>query len=84
MRSYEPVAAAPDAALETSVASISEAVPYALISNTVELIPTLGALFPRGGPIQNPVLKVATTLMPHGFTRGTLSRVIKVNFWHEF
>ena len=27
-----------------------------LISNTVELIPTLGALFPRGGPVQDPVL----------------------------
>ena len=27
-----------------------------LISNTVELIPTLGALFLRGGPIQDPVL----------------------------
>ena len=24
--------------------------------NTVELIPTLGALFPRGGPVQKPVL----------------------------
>ena len=44
----------------------SEAVPHldcnrgkgvrALISNTVELIPTLGALFPRGGPVQDPVL----------------------------
>jgi len=28
----------------------------ALIPNTVELIPTLGALFPRGGPVQDPVL----------------------------
>ena len=27
-----------------------------LIPNTVELIPTLGALFPRGGPVQDPVL----------------------------
>ena len=30
--------------------------PYALIPNTVELIPTLGALSPRGGPVQDPVL----------------------------
>ena len=29
---------------------------YALISNTVELTPTLGVLFPRGGPVQDPVL----------------------------
>jgi len=28
----------------------------ALTPNTVELIPTLGALFPRGGPVQDPVL----------------------------
>ena len=30
--------------------------PYALISNTVEPIPTLGALSPRGGPVQGTVL----------------------------
>jgi len=30
--------------------------PYVLTPNTVELIPTLGALFPRGGPVQDPVL----------------------------
>ena len=30
--------------------------PYALTPNTVELIPALGALFPRGGPVQDPVL----------------------------
>ena len=30
--------------------------PYALTSNTVELIPTLGALFLRGEPVQDPVL----------------------------
>ena len=29
---------------------------YALTPNTVELIPTLGALFPRSGPVQDPVL----------------------------
>ena len=27
---------------------------YALTPNTVELIPTLGALFPRGGPVPDP------------------------------
>jgi len=32
--------------------------PYALTPNTVELIPTLGALSPRGGPVQDPVLTV--------------------------
>ena len=30
---------------------------YALTPNTVELIPALGALSPRGGPVQDPVLK---------------------------
>ena len=30
--------------------------PYALTPDTVELIPTLVALFPRGGPVQDPVL----------------------------
>ena len=30
--------------------------PYALTPNTVELILTLGAIFPRGGPVQDPVL----------------------------
>jgi len=30
--------------------------PYALTPNTVELILTLGALPPRGGPVQDPVL----------------------------
>ena len=29
---------------------------YALTPNAVELIPTLGALPPRGGPVQDPVL----------------------------
>jgi len=33
-------------------------VAYALTPNTVELIPTLGAPFPRGGPVQDPVLTV--------------------------
>ena len=27
-----------------------------VLDNTVEVIPTLGALFPRGGPVQDPVL----------------------------
>ena len=36
--------------------------PYALTPNTGELIHTLGALFPRGGPVQDPVL----TLAPRG------------------
>jgi len=30
--------------------------PYAVTPNTVVLIPSLGALFPRGGPVQDPVL----------------------------
>jgi len=30
--------------------------PYALTPNTVALIPTLGALFPKGGPVQDPGL----------------------------
>ena len=30
--------------------------PYTLTPNTIELIPTLGALFSRGGPVQDPVL----------------------------
>ena len=30
--------------------------PYALAPNAVELIPTIGALFPRGWPVQDPVL----------------------------
>jgi len=30
--------------------------PYALTLNKVELIPTLGALSPRGGPVQEPAL----------------------------
>ena len=28
----------------------------AVTPNTVELVPTLGALLPRGGPVQDPVL----------------------------
>jgi len=33
--------------------------PYALTPNTVELIPTLGALFPRGGPGPRMILLLA-------------------------
>ena len=33
--------------------------PQPLTPNTVELIPTLGALFPRGGPVQDSVLTPA-------------------------
>ena len=36
--------------------------PHALTPDTVELIPTLGALFPRGGPVQDPVLTVPHTV----------------------
>ena len=35
--------------------------PYALTPHTVELIPTLGALSPRGGPVQDPVLTQAAS-----------------------
>ena len=31
-------------------------VQHPLTPKTVELIPTLGALFPRGGPVQDPAL----------------------------
>ena len=34
--------------------------PDPLTPNAVELIPTLGALFPRGGPGQEPVLTVGS------------------------
>ena len=36
------------------------ACPYALTPNTVELTPTLEALFPRGGAVQEPVRTVLT------------------------
>ena len=35
---------------------VQQALCYALTANIVELIPALGALFPRGGPVQDPVL----------------------------
>ena len=35
---------------------LEDKVSYSLTPNTVELIPTLGALLPRGGPVQDPVL----------------------------
>ena len=34
----------------------ADLVAYALTQNAVELIPTLGAHFPRGGSVQEPVL----------------------------
>ena len=36
--------------------------PYALTPHTVQRIPTLGALFPRGGPVQDPVLTLGAIL----------------------
>ena len=36
---------------------VSTSTAYALTPNTVELIPTRVALFLRGGPVQDPVLK---------------------------
>ena len=39
---------------------------YALTPNTVELIPALGALPPRGGPVQDPAL----TLCLSGTSKG--------------
>jgi len=48
--------------------------PYALTPNTVELIPTLGALFPRGGPVQDPVL-TESLVMQKGCTAKHLSKV---------
>jgi len=38
--------------------------PLCLTPNTVELLPTLGALFPRGGPVQDPVLTPTVTHHP--------------------
>ena len=51
--------------------------PYALTPNTVELIPTLGALFPRGGPVQDPVLTVSgfrKSLAPAEWTSSSRDR----------
>jgi len=46
--------------------------PYALTPNTVELIPTLGALYPRGGPVQDPVLTTTPDLLQgRGWCSGT-------------
>ena len=39
-----------------SEAENTHEVRYTLTPNTVELMPTRGALFPRGGPSQEPVL----------------------------
>jgi len=43
-------------ALNAATAAMMVRIPYALTPKTVKLIPTLGALFPRGGPVQDPVL----------------------------
>ena len=37
---------------------------YALTPDTVELIPTLGALFPRGGSVQDSVLTLSHNAKP--------------------
>ena len=49
-RKYEPFFGPHEAKLEYWVQVMS------LTPNTVELIPTPGALSPRGGPVQDPVL----------------------------
>ena len=41
--------------------------PYALTPKTVELIPTLGAHFSRGGPVQDPVLTFGVPHAQAGF-----------------
>ena len=60
--------------------------PYALTPDTVELIPTLGALFPRGGSVQDPVLTwgggqaggraLESALQIPGHVSGPLSAVL--------
>ena len=42
----------------TLSAQIHTASSNALTPNTAELIPTLRSLFPRGGPVQDPVLTI--------------------------
>ena len=44
---------------------MSEAL-YALTSNTVKLISTLGASFSRGGPVQDPVLALPCSAIASG------------------
>jgi len=41
-----------------AIQRLRECEAYALTPNTVEQIPNLGALFLRGGPVQDPVLTV--------------------------
>ena len=57
--------------------------PYALTPNTVELIPTLGALFPRGGPIQDPVLyyRRSVPLSSEYKTVKAIYKTVKTTFW---
>ena len=52
---------------------------HALSLNTVELIPTLGALSPRGGPIQDPVL----TPHPGGNPGGNLKSISQKCYLRE-
>ena len=40
---------------EDCIAKKGDEGPYDITPNTVELIPTLGALPPQGGPVQDPV-----------------------------
>jgi len=49
--------------------------PYALTPNTVKLIPTIGALLPRGGPVQDPVL---TLMLPYGPAVGAFGPTRRV------
>ena len=50
------------------------------VRNTVELIPTLGALFPRGRPVYDPVL-TPSALNPHSLgARGAWMPAHRKNF----
>ena len=51
--------------------------PYALTPNTADLIPTLGALFPRGGPVQDPVLAFVSPSLAQQSTTPTPSTAPK-------
>ena len=48
--------------VEGGVSTLRYSRPY--LPNTVELIPTLGALSPRDGPVQDPVLTVPLVAPP--------------------
>ena len=47
-----------------------------LTPNTVELIPTLGALSPQGGPVQDPVLTVSVPGAEKHFSLGVLCSLL--------